>query len=172
MASKKRQEGRAGGRGATGSGRGSGASPKRGAPARPPAPARERVSSEGVRVTAVKAMSGRAATAIEVELEPDTVRGQTGPFKDVRHVTAKIPRERTGGRGGADWREERLSKISEAAEKPGKKASVRYGATHYGPSDTQRYGVEVDIETDTGVVKAGQRRGGDDDHDADKPPQR
>lgn len=123
---------------------------------RKPAPARQaaRESEKGVKVTAVKTTSGPPATSVHVEVQPDELRGEVGDVGEVRSVSAMIPE--SGEPGRERWCEETLLPAgSTEQETDGRRRMVqRYFNVHYGPSDTERLGVSVTLQTDRGTVKA------------------
>ncbi len=124
-------------------------------------------ASRGVRVTSVTSSSGRPATSIDVDVEPETVQENIqGKFTDIRSVVARVPHNR---KEEVDWQDEHLSKVSERKAEPGKKGSVRYSGTLYGATDAKRLGVGVRVETDAGNLDA-DAEGESLAHDADKPP--
>ncbi len=127
-----------------------GSTPKQGGPAK------ARVATKGLRVTAVKASAGRSATSVNVEIETEELKSEVGEFGEVRGVSAQIPEE--GERpGSVRWCNETLrpAGASERETKGGRRTVRQYFNVHYGPSaDGQGVGVEVD--TDRGKLQAPQ----------------
>jgi hypothetical protein len=113
---------------------------------------RARVATKGLRVTAVKATAGRAATSVNVEVEPEELKSEVGEFDEVRSVSARIPEE-SEGTGRVRWRQEALRPAGASErETEGRRRTVRrYFNVHYGPSPE---GLGVEVETDRGRVKA------------------
>ncbi len=126
--------------------------------------------AEGIKVRAEKASSGRPATAVHVDVELERVKRQVGDFPDVEEVVAKIPSQ--AGERDVRWEEQRLDRLGEQARPPGGPAPppgeqvVRYSGVHYGPSDVDRYGVDVRVRTAAGDVEPPERGGV---READKP---
>jgi hypothetical protein len=127
------------------------------------------VATKGLKVTAVKATSGRSATSVHVEVEPDELKRDVGEFDEVRSVSARIPEE-SEGPGHVRWRNEPLRPAG-AGEKEsgGRRRTVKqYFNVHYGPTAAEDLGVGLELETDRGKVKAPPRGQGytvkDDSH--------
>lgn len=115
---------------------------------------------EGIDVRAVKTTRGRAATTIQVEIEPERVTGRPDP-EAVQEVTAELPRVE-GGERSPRWEAQPLVKAGEQVDHGAPK--VRYVATRYEGSDLSN-GIRVSVKTCAGTLaKDGVRV-----READKP---
>ena len=103
--------------------------------------------AEGVAVRAVRTARGRAATTVQVEVDPE--RLPAAP----REVVAELPKAE-GEDGPVRWEEQRLLEAGEERRAEGKR-TLRYSATRYEGSDAARYGIKVRVQTDAGEVATG-----------------
>lgn len=117
---------------------------------RPKAPRRAapRAGPEGIAVRAVKTTRGRAATTIDVELEPEQLTGRRDPG-GVEEVSAELPKVEAG-ESSPRWEAHRLVKTGEAVE--GGTPKVSYAATRYEGCDSSSYGVRVTVKTAAGTL--------------------
>ncbi len=114
-----------------------------------------KIASESVDVRAVKVPSGRAATAVEVEIAPDRLKHVLGERSEVREVVSQCSDV------DGDLQDQRLSKMGERNRAPGERV-VRYSGTHYGSAGAN---LKVQVKTQAGTVEARPR----DVREADKP---
>jgi hypothetical protein len=79
-----------------------------------------------------------------------------GEFGEVQRVSARIPEDDEARPGHVRWRAEKLQPAGTSArEVEGRHRIVkRYFNVHYGPSAAGGLGVDVEIETDRGTVRA------------------
>lgn len=85
---------------------------------------------------------------MEVELEPDRMRGPGGS-KDVKEVVAELPTLQGGDRR-VRWASEPLPKASEDSASGTRK--LRYLGTRYEGSDASQIGVRVRVKTKFGTI--------------------
>lgn len=128
--------------------------------ASPATPPPARAPPDGVVVRAVKTTRGRAATTVQVEIEPGRVAGAA---EEVQAVVAELPRVDRDGRA-VRWEEQPLSPADDDTA-AGRSRMLRYVATRYGGSDAPRYGIRVRVRTRAGTVA----RDGVRVREADKP---
>ncbi len=123
---------------------------------RPKGRPKARTVSRSLRVTAVKATSGRPATSVHVEVEPEELKSEVGEVGDVRGVSARIPEDDARHPGRVRWTEETLHPAgTEEREAEGKRRTVkRFFNVHYGPARCDELGVGVELDTDRGRVKS------------------
>ncbi|MGC4001433.1 MAG: hypothetical protein QM767_29830 [Anaeromyxobacter sp.] len=131
----------------------------------------KRVVERGVKVSAVASTRGPPSTTVHVEVEPAAMAEQAGDVGEVRRVEAELPEERDGA---VRWSRQELHRLArERRVADGKETAVeRFGGTHLGPSDAQRLGVGVDVQTDRGTLRAPARSEAYAVREADKPRQR
>jgi hypothetical protein len=127
-----------------------------------------RTVSEGVKVRAVSSSSGRAATTVHVEVEPERIKRQVARFDRVDEVVAEIPCETEGN--AVHWDEQRLEKAAEDVRPDGER-TLRYTGTRYAGTDVGRHGVGVRLKTPAGTFEAPRSvkareadKPGDDEH--------
>ena len=113
--------------------------------------ASSRAVSEGVKVRAVASNSGRAATTVHVEVEPERIKRQVDRFDRVDEVVAEIPKEIEGS--AVRWDEQRLEKTAEDVRPDGER-TLRYTGTHYAGCDAARHGIGVRLQTPLGTFEA------------------
>lgn len=111
---------------------------------------------------AVKTTRGRAATTIEVELEPERIAGREDP-EGVKEVIAELP-SAEDDESAPRWDEQPLDRAADEIGDGGTR-KVRYVATRYEGSDAAKFGIRVKVKTAAGTVaKDGVRV-----READKP---
>ena len=127
--------------------------------------AKGRSTRRALRVRTVKSTGGPPATTVHVEVKPDKLKDAVGEFAKVEQVVAEIPEQRADA---VRWQETKLYKYAEKPDAPGGH-TVQYASTHYGPSETAKYGVRVRVKTDTGSVRVREPGDPRSVREADKP---
>jgi hypothetical protein len=127
---------------------------------KPSAQAPRSAGPEAIAVRAVKTTRGKAATRIEVELEPERIAERADPAA-VEEVAAEVPKVEAG-ESSPRWEAHPLVKASEAVEDGNPK--VRYVSTDDEGCDAS-YGIRVTVKTSAGTIT----RSGVRVREADKP---
>ncbi len=125
-------------------------------------PAQPERAAEPITARAVRTTRGRAATTIQVEVEPARVTGREDP-ESVEEVVAEVPTAE-GDAGTPRWEEQPLDSAGAEVE-DGHLRKLRYVGTRYEGCDASTYGIKVKVKTAAGTLaRAGIRV-----READKP---